>query len=699
MRKIATFLFVFAWGLIAAGGPEKLDPLLRYLYRSWSQHGVEAVVDMDFPDLLALETEAPLLEIPEVRVLIYTKTPDIAPIIPGFRPHTAIGTVVTGTASLASIYELSDHPQVLYIQASRPLRPELDISIPEISVPDVWYGTPPTKGEGTIVGIVDTGVDLLHPTFLVDRDGDGVPEGSRILWLWDQGAPGSPDQWPFTYGEDYSRAELERGIALGTPPSRDTSGHGTHVAGIAAGSEDSLPGVAPGAKLVVVKSTFYEDTVVDGVAFVFQVAEALGLPAVVNLSLGGHGGPHDGTSLFEKAIDAALDRPGRAVVVAAGNEAEDGIHVGGVIAAPTTWHVLVQDPSGEINFWHENSAAFTVDLSFAGKTATVPPGTQGFLGIAGGGIFLDNASQGPDPRNGQMPVHITWSGLPIGTYLELTFIPSPSGGRIDGWLTSPDYGRFQEGDSAMTIAEPGNAARVITVGAYITRNRWVSVAGNQVSEYRMSEIAPFSSRGPTRDGRLKPEVAAPGAWILSARSRDAAASPMFLHPDLIHRYMAGTSMAAPHVAGICALLFSLAPDSTWEEIRAALVSGSRRDIYTGMDLPDYAWGYGKVYAPGAVAELAPPVPGGHPALEVLTRPAVSEALIRYYLPEGTGRAFLYIYDILGRLVHQQELPLRGTIARWDLFSTGGFPVANGVYLAVLVTDRGTSAPAGLVVQR
>ncbi|NOX44351.1 MAG: S8 family serine peptidase [Caldiserica bacterium] len=551
MRKSLVLIISLLLGYLALGGPERLDPLLRALRRSWEAVGTEGIVALDFPDLLALGPDA-TGGTPRVRVLVYTKSPGAAHTLPGFRARTVIGELATGTVPIAALDELADHPQVVYIQASRPLRATLDISVPEIGAPEVWSGDRPTRGEGVIVGIVDTGLDLLHPSFRVDRDGDGTPEGSRVLWLWDQEATGVPDSWSLGYGEDFSREEIEWGIARGQPPSRDTRGHGTHVTGIAAGGEPDLPGVAPGADLVVVKSTFYEDTVVDGVLFVFRVAEALGLPAVVNLSLGGHGGPHDGTSLFERAIDATLDRPGRAVVVAAGNEAGDGIHVGAEIWGPTTWHIAVADPSGEAHFWHDAGAAFRVNISYSGTEIAVFPGTQGSLPLpGGGGIFVDNASQGPDPRNGDKQIYLNWTGAPVGSYIALTLVPAPLGGRVDGWISSEDYGRFVEGDPAMTVAEPGNAFRVITVGAYTTRNHWVSQVGDQISDYRLWELAPFSSRGPTRDGRLKPEIAAPGAWILSARSRDAVVSPWLVAPDGAHCYLADEHGRAPRDGRLC----------------------------------------------------------------------------------------------------------------------------------------------------
>lgn len=697
MRRSFFFLALLVW-IVAHCGQEKVDPLLRLLVSAYRELGPMGLRELGLGELAPMEF--PPGGGPLVRVILWTEGPGEARGLPAFSPSTVLGELATGLVPLPELAELADDPRLVYVRAARPLRPSLDISVPEVRAPEVWYGDPPTRGEGALVGIVDTGIDLLHRAFRVDRDGDGLPEGSKVLWLWDQTAGGFPGEWGLTYGEVYSREEIEYAISLGVPPEEDASGHGTHVAGIAAGGEPGLPGVAPGADLVVVKTSFYEDTVVDGVAFVFRVAEEYGLPAVVNLSLGGHAGPHDGTSLFETAVDATLDRAGRAVVVAAGNEGGSRIHVGAEVPSPVVWHISVGSPSGAAQFWHSPAASFTVEVvGPEGASLAVPPGSTGSLTSAGGRISLDNASGGPHPRNGDMEVYLLWYGLPIGSTISVRFIPSPSGGRIDGWIESSDYGQFLEGDGTMTIAEPGNAERVITVGAYTTRTHWESSAGTQSSDYDLWDIAPFSSKGPTRDGRIKPDLSAPGAWILSARSRAASARPWLLSPDGEHMYLAGTSMAAPHVAGACALLLSLEPGLSHEELKAALVQGAREDAYTGMALPDWTWGYGKLDVAGARGSL--PTGGaraGVPLLRLLTNPVRDEAVFRYELPEGTGWAELRVYDILGRLLTQIPLPVEGLVHRWDLSTPQG-ELANGLYFVVIVADTGVSSPVRLVVWR
>ncbi len=695
LRYLLATIVVSLLAFPSLSGPERLDPALRLLTRTYGELGPSGTLRTGYPHLLGLRLERGALWVP---VMVKVREAGDAWELPHFRPHSVEGRIVTGIAELRGLWELADDPRVVYVEASRPLRPSLDISVPEIGAPQVWDGPFGDRGQGVIVGVVDTGLDITHPAFRVDRDGDGYPEGTRVLWLWDQTLGGSHAEWGLGYGRVFSQDELSFFLLTDSPPTNDTEGHGTHVTGIAAGGEPGLSGVAPEASLVVVKTNFNTSGVIDGIRFVFTVAEALGMPAVVNLSLGGHAGPHDGTSLFEQGVDESIAGPGEVVVVAAGNEANDRIHVGAEVSSPVVWHIEVVKPSGMAQFWSEASFSLEV-IGPDGKRLEIAPGQEGTLTSAGGVISVDNARYGPSPLNGAREIQLSWQNLPAYSSIQLTFTPATGGGRLDGWIESTEYGRFLEGDSSYTIAEPGNARRVITVGAYVTRNRWTSQAGQETWGGTLWDLAPFSSRGPTRDGRVKPDLCAPGAWILSARSRDYRPDPMYLAPDGKHAFMAGTSMAAPHVAGACALLLSWDPDLTWDELLAALEAGAQEDLYTGGLLPDDSWGYGKLYVPGAMDELGPTPPGGEPFLEVLANPAVDMATFRYSLPRDCGYAELRVYDILGHLLYSSALPLEGRFFRWDLTDSQGYPLANGLYLVVLITDRGSYGPLRLVIQR
>ncbi len=719
MTRLALLLVILPLlSLPAAAGPEKLDPLLRALVQARGEGGpVDLLSPEVLPTLVALGGDAALPPAEggpsaPLRVLLLTKDPQGAWMVPLFRPHQVVGTLATGEVELADLGALADHPQVVYVQASRPVYPMVDRSVPEIGAPALWYSTPTATGEGVIIGVVDTGIDILHRDFRVDRTGDGFEEGSRILWLWDQtgvGATGFPYWWgddltgaETYYGRAFSRQELEIAIATGSPPTRDASGHGTHVAGIAAGdgsaSGGGMRGAAPGADLVIVKTTFYEDTVLDGVRFVFEAAEALGKPAVVNLSLGGHSGPHDGSSLFERMLDALVDRPGRAVVVAAGNEGDRRIHIGADVRATTTWHLEVEKSTVTVQLWHSGTASFSTEVRApSGETVTVLPGTQRGASTSSGGVWLDNTSL-PDPRNLSRYIYIALTDVTPGATWVVTLTPILGGGRVDGWVENPSSAQFREGDSRSTISEPGNAHRAITVGAYVTKTQWTSVVGNQAEEGEIGALASFSSRGPTRDGRVKPDLAAPGAWIASARSWNVTTAPRLTLPGGEYTMLLGTSMAAPHVTGAVALLFSRQPNLTWSEVKDALLSGARVDSQVGAT-PNYMWGAGKLDVSRAAALIGSPGPVERPTLTLLANPVSREATFRYHCPSGTRWASLHVYDLAGKLVSTQLLPLPSGDVRWTVTTSDGRAVASGLYLAVLVTDRAQSEIVRVVVQR
>jgi subtilisin family serine protease len=712
---VVRFLYVFACLLFCAAAlasPEKLDPLLRaFVYAQVEDGPTQLLSPQVLPGLVALGATDVAGE-ERVRVFLLTADANGARSVPLFRPHQIVGTLATGEVAVRDLLALADDPQVVYVQASRPVYPSLDLSVPETGATALWYGSPRTTGQNVVVGVVDTGVDILHRDFRVDRTGDGLEEGSRILWLWDQtgvGATGFPHWWgdatdgsEARYGRAFSRQEIENAIASGFPPTRDTQGHGTHVAGIAAGDGSSgtagLRGVAPEADLVIVKTTFYEDTVVDGVRFVFETAQTLGKPAVVNLSLGGHSGSHDGNSLFERMIDALIDRPGRVVVVAAGNEGNRKIHVGGTVGSATTWHLDVEKSTASVHLWHSGTTSFSVQVRApSGESVTVIPGTQRWASTASGGVWLDNSSS-PDPLTADRRIYLVLTDVSPASTWAITLTPTLAGGRVDGWVEDPAAGQFREGDTNSTISEPGNALRVITVGAYVTKNRWVSQNGEQTGEGDVGALAVFSSRGPTRDGRIKPDLVAPGAWIASARSAQASPAGRLTLPGGDYTMLLGTSMAAPHVTGAVALLLSRRPNLTWSEIRDALISGARADHQVGA-APNHAWGAGKLDVPGAARFIGEPSPVEKPTLAIVTNPVSREALFAYHCPVGTQWASLHLYDLTGRLLYTQLLPPSSGEARWPLVTSSGHRVGSGLYLAVVVTDRAQSEIVRVVVQR
>jgi subtilisin family serine protease len=234
--------------------------------------------------------------VPVAHVFIRLRTPDPGPLLRiGARLGTQTGTLVSARVPLDSLGALLATAGVTAVYGARRWAPVNDVGTSEIGVAGLRSSVAPGEfsgaiGRGVIVGLVDAGVDFTHPDFLA------APAGtSRILYLWDQTlsgpGPGAVGTALFLYGVECRQASL----TSATCPSRDSTGHGTHVLGTAAGNGSAtggghpagqFAGVAPGADLIVVKSTLFTTAVVDGVNYIFGRAEELGRPAVVNLSLG-----------------------------------------------------------------------------------------------------------------------------------------------------------------------------------------------------------------------------------------------------------------------------------------------------------------------------------------------------------------------------------------------------------------------------
>ncbi|MCX6094288.1 MAG: S8 family serine peptidase [Candidatus Bipolaricaulota bacterium] len=696
---------VFLVSAFVASGAEvlsRLAPSLRALVAYESDGLAKGLVTLS--DVAEVEV-SPTGEA-RLRVLVQTTEPIAARSFLGAPVGFSGNGVSTLSVTVAQLEQLAGDERVVYVEPSWKTRPALDKSVPAAGGSAVHALTPAVLGKGVVIGFVDTGIDYEHLDFRFDSDGDGVEESTRILAIWDQ-----------TYGlvgVEYDQDDIESDLAFGYGPSegtvreKDSSGHGTHVASIAAGDGSSSSygfiGMAPEAWIVAVKTSFYTADILEGVEYIFEKAEALGAPAVVNLSLGGHDGPHDGTSLFEQALTELASGAGRVIVVSAGNEGDDAIHVSGTLQSGTkTFQITPDDWQMELSLWYPGEARFAVTVTApSGETATAEAGaSSGYVITADGVAYVDNAADGANANNGDREVYVRLSGATAGEVWSVTVRQVSGSGTFDAWVTS--LGAIVNGDSVSTVDEPGNAKGVITVGAWTTKSTWPSVVGTQdySASYELSVLSDFSSQGPTRDGRTKPELAAPGAWICGALSVSAEALLLFTHPDGFHAMELGTSMAAPHVSGAAALLLSIDGTLTGADVLATLASTATRDAYTGVT-PNVRWGYGKLDVAAAVASLEseePPISEvAIPEVALSGNPVSSVAVFTYTLPDKTRRAVLRIYTVSGRLVLEEELDVGGTTYAWNLASRDDRRLAAGLYLYVVVSDHGTSKVGKLVIR-
>lgn len=562
----------------------------------------------------------------------------------GFNINSVIPGYATAKLSLEEMQKLATKNYVSYIYPGEIMYPTNDVAAGLNGADLVRSGyINGTEYDGTdvIVLIVDTGIDWSNADF----QNAGSPNTSRILYIWDQtltktGSEKTPEDRDATnfagldYGVEYSKADINDEID-GTPAGfvreKDINGHGTHVTGTAAGnganSSGKYSGMAPDADIVLVKagdSSFPTSNLIDALTYAEKISDTEGKPVVVNMSLGGHANAHDGTRDLDRAIDNfTASGNGRVVVVSAGNEGNDAIHITGTTAASATSNITVSVPTYTANSGTNNDY-FYVDLWWnngddVDASVTTPGGyshsqssdSQGAVSTADGAIYIFNyvdAGYTNNDRRNYFKIYDYLEANPPkdGNWTISVTNRSASTMTYHAWLFTSSMGAtLPSGDTDYTVGSPGVAISAITVGAYVSRWRWhASDGGNYYygTPDRSDDIASFSSIGPTRDGRQKPELVAPGQAIISCTSKDVVPAASSTIDSHYHKNQ-GTSMSAPVVTGSVALILDYDSSLSSTQVRTYLTIGTETDSYTGSSLPDYIWGYGKLNVFNAISNI------------------------------------------------------------------------------------------------
>jgi subtilisin family serine protease len=633
-------------GLLGGAGsqqpePNRLDLMLaRAVARMEQLAAAGPVTDIPLLARSAGVTEGPAgPSDPWVEVIVRGTGAESAVRMAGGEIGSRLGPVMTARIPIDQVYRVSDSPGVQYVEASATMRPLLDTSLVDIGADQLHGGAYNLSGAGVLVAVYDSGIDFTHEDF---QNTDGT---TRIVAIWDQTVSGTPPSG-FGYGASWTESQINSELSspTGAITQQDITGHGTHVAGIAVGNgqatgggqpADRHVGVAPNADILIIKGgdgSFQSSRVLDGLSYANGVANSRGQPLVVNLSLGGHSGPHDGQSSYEIGIDNATGA-GRVICVAAGNSGDDSVHEQVTLSGGNpTDTVLINVPAFTpetgadndlvaMDIWYDTATDVGVTVQAPGGSIYgpwnfgdgLPSGTsvnqaEGSVlaanGAGGGG--LDNriileirdeiAAQAPAPGNWTVTFNLnSGTGATVDLWIyETAFGPTDLPGTVVG--ATADY----------SVASPGTADKPITVGGYVTKWQWTSAAGlvGYVGTDRTGDYALFTSWGPTRDGRTKPEFAAPGQGIMSATSLDMTTAPASntQDPDLVHHISQGTSQAAPHVTGTVALMLQTDATLTNDQIKGHLIASARTDAFTGA-VPNNAWGNGKLDAKGAVDRI------------------------------------------------------------------------------------------------
>ncbi len=629
----------------------KMDPLLKYI-ANHSRIFSKKIQSTNLPTISSL---APLKVDANNQVMLplliksnsVNTTSNLVSSVGG-TVYSIAGNILVTEYPLLLLDKLISASSTLYAEINTKRDCYLNESIADVKADEVHSGlnlTKSYKGKGTIVGVVDSGIDWKHEDFKNN-------EGSRIKYLWDMSGTGNPPS-EFNYGTLFTKAQLDA-LQCSEKDLDDGHGHGTHVTGIAAGAGEkntNFVGMSPESEIIFVKGFksgpgFLDGDVINGCNYVFTKAQEEGKPAVVNLSLGGHYGPHDGTSLYEQAL-SNLTGPGKIIVASAGNEGADPIHLNYTAsgtqyseASHTFWLTYTNATFTAADMWYETGnisvgiAAFDKDLKLIARTEAVNPGEKvenlSFtVNETTYGIITIDATTTADPNNGDKRVLIVIDGdegkIDIGKVYWSVYTYGT--GTFDAWVIKSGIfatndipaQKIKPGDSKKTIGIPGTARKVICTGSYVTKNEWIDLDGVQRNQLNpdpndnQKTVVPeigqrsyFSSIGPSRDGRTLPDISAPGEIIFSALSSDLTESVGFTRERTLqggsYQGMEGTSMASPHVTGLVSLMLEANPNLDYDQTLQILKETARTDNYTGAVPNDY-FGYGKIDALEAIKKI------------------------------------------------------------------------------------------------
>lgn len=642
------------------------------------------------------------------------------------------GTILSVRIPADKLEAVSQLPTVKYVEIGRPVRKLMNnVRSAAFTNADALHSglnlSQAYTGKDVVVGVIDGGLQYNHIGFY-DSEGKEL----RLKRVWNQNLQGNAPEG-YYYGTEYTTPEE----IIAAKRDESSESHATHVMGIAAGAYkgNDYYGIAPDADLVFVSYDLADNSssntsIADGIKYIYDYAESVGKPCVINMSLGHHLGPHDGTSTFDRICDE-LQGEGRLLVGAAGNEGEYTIHAQKTLTADDTamkslieftpyWNYYYNYMVSTVDIWGDADKDFTVKvivydrandkIVYTSEAFSTATGTSKEISNPTGAFGKVYVATATDPNNhkGNATIDLVLGSLKNNYYVGFE-VSGSEGTTVNAWadaymswLTNAGSAEFTNGDTNSTMGEIGGTGkRIISVGAYTSSNyveHYYSSTYNQ-SNQTVNQLATFSSHGPTVDGRMKPDIAAPGTMIVSSLNSTAcqrggsdynyvAAIENVNTTNYYYGSMEGTSMASPVVTGTLATWLQARPNLTPEQVRDIFAHTAKTDSYTGSiaGVGDNRWGYGKldaynglVYCLGlsGIDETgAPTRPMVYP------NPATTEC--HFLLPNDDQGVSVALYSLNGSEVYRQYV---GDVQAGEQTAVALDGIAPGVYLMRITGEK------------
>ncbi len=553
---------------------------------------------------------------------------------------------------------------------------------PLMTFTEEGYSSPAYTGNGVVVGMIDVGVDFNHINFL-DKDGN-----NRIVRVYmpgdHNGTPPVIDEMELP-GSEYTTPEQIR--LLTTDDS--TQMHGTHTTGTAAGSylANGYHGVATGAQLVICampEDSLTDFNIANSIKYIFNYADEVGLPAVINMSLGSQDGAHDGSSTLCRLFDE-VSGPGRVCVVSAGNNGHMPININKTLGESDSLATFIsnwysREPMiGYSSMWSRSSQRHTVDVvvwdiladtlvhrldvsreaeldsvyMISSETDTV------FAKYFTGELYFTCAIEECN-GNFHSLVETNYKSLDRSHYRIGLINKAPQGETLMGWsggmvvYSKASLNGWTGGvvGSGCTVSDLATSNQVISVGAYCSNNSFVMMDGNTttISRCYPGEIAYFSGFGPDALNIHRPDLVAPGFEVASSVSRyvEAYQNPANIVDNVCvnddyfpYALEGGTSMSTPVVSGAIALWFQIDPTLSPTDLKDIMAATCYRDSFVQAG-PAKKWGYGKLDIDAGIKHLIAKLEGDVDGDGLVT---VSDITCLYNIMLGISNDNIYRADV------------------------------------------------------